>query len=1117
MQPVVQSIQSLSAIVSVTMLDLPRSIESLELQIMPEQGEEELGEPPLVSDTKAINEIHDIMFEAASSLSTLAGPAVLAWSLVLKNMRYVSQARREAREIRQSVYAIEGLTGDPSLENDDASSLQTEEKTPRRRLSVGSGSSAEVLPYDEVLERTRPISLEDDPIRNLALCALEGSRVFDLLVSLAMWYGAATGSALVELIPLRARLVILYLTRCSIEVLDYASEVVSTILAVLTGGQSFWKLFKDQISSPFFDVIGTFMNDEYLVQNIVGVAISRYPYESLPFLKIIHAVAACQTLDTDGSSVALRILQQMPSFTFALSDQFAEYETIQEEDNANTIQLTQFIVRFEPRDNMKVTNTPRGPNSSSMALTLVPDDFTIPAGTQGRIVMESNPKVAIWFHEYSGLKYLGKLLETGLMAADHVDAITGEMADRESIAEIIGLFATLLLASTEIDRRNEVVDVHCSARQILEEASEGLGRNRDIVTVVFKLFEEELQRQSAGSGQDSSTDILTASIRFIYALTPILPGRVWPLLGRGELLDADGGGGRLSAVLGCIELVTYKYDFLVSCVYLFRALVEDCVKLAVLRKRSSTALVRSETSDDLGTGVPEQVLSKILFSFTRTLLDVYETACTWKFEVEEQYLSLSELISTEFCNILYCAYGVDDSQGPQQKLTNSLISSADHIVDTLLSTTSGHLRFQPFLRVLLDGFSTPVSTLQPPLLVPWLSHVRAGLKFATNLIRLGTLLERPTSQLENRLFQASPLIARLYAVSEIYQSPVIQLFEALVLSAASVAGEPTSLLGYLGAQTSKNFIQMLLDLGKPLDDDAHATEIWHLSSVIISSRQQWFSIYLLTGRHPKQSLKDGSDHQAPAFTKTLLKIALQKLSDVQRLPDLKAVAILEFVSQAQNFWPWAMGDLQKQTNFIKSITEYAVTQRFPVNVDRQEQVIVGSYRMRMAAYIAEILAMYTYHSRQIGDAKHAEKLLQDIKNSFYLQSAVSSTSYNASLHSNLKRNFEARYKPCSLQNFKRTLLFPRQIGRLYFYDIQLADKMLNSDQAWVGRKNDGLSEDLALANINLSLVDTEIVRLLATTCQPNLTILGPSPWLQASCCRVDYELVRETSITVDCC
>lgn len=1053
------------------MLDLPRSIVDVEIRV-PEQ-EQGLEEPPLVADAEAINELYCIMVEAASASSTLAGPAILGWSLILRDMRNSSQARKEAQEVRQSRRAVERFTEESSFENDDELPLRTEERAPRRRFSAGSGSSLEALPYDEILERIRLESSDDDPIRSLALYAIDGSNVFNLLASLATWYGAATGSPLVELIPIRARLVILALIRSSMEILDYASEVVSAILAVLTGGQPFWNLLKDQICSPFFDVLGAFLDDDYLVIKIVNVAMSRYPYEILPFLKIIRVVASCRTMDNDGHSVAIQILERMPSFTVSLSDNFVDYETIQEEDNVNTIQLTKPIMLFKQRENMVYTDTHQSPDGNSMALTLASDNYIIPPGTQGRIVMESNPKVAIWFYEYSGIKYLGRLLETGLMAADNIDALTGETVDRESIAEIIGLIATLLLTSTRLEQENDASGSHDAARQVLERASEDLGRSRDIVTVIFKLFEEELQL--VGSGRDKSTDILTASIQFIYALTSVLPGRVWPLLGRGKLLDIDGVGGQLPVILGRIELVTHRYDFLVSCTYLFRALVEDTVKHAVLRKRGSTALVRFGTADDLGTGVSEQVISKILLSFTRALSEVYQTFYTWKFEVEEQRLVLSELISTEFCNILYCTYGVDDSRKPQEKLTNCLVASADHIVDIFLSTTSGYSHFQPFLRAFLDGFSTPMSIPQDPLLEPWLSHVIAGLRLATNLVKLGTLLGRPTSQLESRLFSASPIIARLYAVYESYKSPVIQLLEALVLGAASVSGEPKSLLGYLGAQTSKNFIQILLDLGKPFDSDCHVIEIWHLSSIIVSSRQQWFSIYLLTGRQPKQSLKEDCDRQPSGFTKTLLKIALQKLSNIQFLSGPRAIAMLEFVSLAQNFWPWTMSDLQNQSNFINSITEYVVSQRFPVNVDRQEQVIEGCYRMRMAGYIAEILAMYTYHSRQVGNSKHTEKLLKDLQQSFYLRSAVSPTSYNASLHTNLKRNFEARYKPCSLQNFKRTLLYPRQLGRSYFYDILLADKMLNNDQAWAGRKNDGLLEDLALANINLSLVDTEIV------------------------------------------
>src|ERR1700737_4752138 len=110
---------------------------------------------------------------------------------------------------------------------------------------------------------------------------------------------------------------------------------------------------------------------------------------------------------------------------------------------------------------------------------------------------------------------------------------------------------------------------------------------------------------------------------------------------------------------------------------------------------------------------------------------------------------------------------------------------------------------------------------------------------------------------------------------------------------------------------------MLLELHKPLDDDASVIAIWHFTSVVISSRQQWFSIYLLTGRPPRETLKEAKPEKALPPPRTMLKIALDALSNIQDLPMPKALAMLEFISLAQNYWPWAMNDLHlKQSNFI---------------------------------------------------------------------------------------------------------------------------------------------------------------------------------------------------------
>jgi len=1075
-QSLIPSLRSLIAVVSLSLIDCQRSLESLfdpEIALIDQAGPEYAS---YISDLQTINDLHKILFDAALGSSPVASPAVLSWSIILKAMRETSMARKEARELRQSVRAEEAFADDASFDEDIGSASRTGRPRPGRRFSVGSESSAEAGIYDEFLESIKDITTDEDPIQYLAYSAIDVSHVFDVLTSLAIFFGTAQYE---DTLGSRIRLSILTLTRCSIEVMDYTPEIINTTLAALTGNRTFWDLAESQAAIPVEDPLVMFLGDDYFGQKLLNNAMARYPYEPLPFLKIIHAIATCQTLHDEGIPMALRPLERMPSFTFQLPQDFREYETIQEEDNANTIQLTRDVPLFQPRKIMKLASGFSDKSNRSVVSAQTPTDFSIPRGTPGRIVSDSDsgPKVAQWFQEYSGLKYMGKLLETTLTASDYVDATTGEVADCESVAEMIGLLATLLLTSTKIEELGDGnIEPHASAYRILEDASDGLDHNRDIVTVIFKIFEEELERQSAGLANDASLEVMVASIQFIYALIPVLPSRVWPLLGRSKLLEIDGQGGRLSSILARIEIVSYRYDFLLSCTHLFHALVEDSVRHALRRKTGSRSLVRHGSREDQGTGVPEQLLSKIISSYTRTLVDVFESACNWRFAIQEQRLQLSELISKGFNNVLYYTHGVDDSSRPEVKLTKSLMPAAQYIIEVFLSHTSGHLRFRPILRSLLDGISAPEMLIQSSLGNRSLGEVRASLSLAIRLMKLAVLVDRPKSQLEHHLFKISPLIARLYAVHESYRILVVKLLEALVLCASSREEEPPSLLGHLGRKTSKNFIHMLLELDKPLDDDSNVIAIWHLISVVISSRQQWFSIYLLTGRPPRETLKEAKPEKPSPPAKTALKIALDALSNIQGLTMPRATAMLEFISLAQNYWPWAMSDLHlKHSDFINSISEF-VSILAPISSSAsEERMMQACYQYRMAAYIAEILAMYLYHSRQLGKSAPTTNLLPQIE--FYTRCGVSAPSYNSSLHGNLKRNFEAMFTGCSLQDFKRTRLEIREFGREYFYDISFADKMLSSDQAWIGRKNDGFAEELAKANVNLSLVDAQVVRI----------------------------------------
>lgn len=372
-------------------------------------------------------------------------------------------------------------------------------------------------------------------------------------------------------------------------------------------------------------------------------------------------------------------------------------------------------------------------------------------------------------------------------------------------------------------------------------------------------------------------------MHFIHALLPLSPNRVWPLVARSGLLELGRGGGRLSSIVGSVELVSGRFDLLLACTRLFEALVEEFVANAVQRRSGVKSSARFGNEESAGFGVPDQVLSKALLSFTRYFVDVLESSCTWKFAAHDDRRRLSKTLTTTFDHILRYAYGIDsqpksdteskpkdstlfrsitDAQARpdadkkhKPRIMGPLLPAAAHLVDSFLSTSSGALRFQPLLEALHDGFQTRPSTTFINAWTLCIDQVNATLSFSTTLLRVGILLDRPHSQLESQLFKTSPLISRLFAVDEGYRLPVVALFEALIVSASKDAGEPPSLLGHLGTQTSKNFLHVLSDLGKPLCRQDCVIGIWHFLAMVVSNRQQWFANYLLTGKSSKNVLK----------------------------------------------------------------------------------------------------------------------------------------------------------------------------------------------------------------------------------------------------------------------
>jgi nuclear pore complex protein Nup188 len=1040
--------RSIAAVISLSILGVGSCLEYLN-----DPGADVVvssGDPsgdPYILNTRTITEIHTILMDAAASASPTSGPAVLAWVSILQVMRSRISDNETARQ-----RLMDGFD-DEYNRFDRRSSSDTE-------LTLAHDVYQVVI--DDIMDST-----QEDPIEYLGLSAVNESHVFETLSGLSLRLGDTSTAYFSNVVGARMRIIILDLLRSSTTI-GYIPEIVEAAISTLTGGQNYWDLADSRQLSKEDDPLATFLEDEELVNAFLQAARLRYPYESLPFLKMVRAVAACSTcFGEDGSKTAVRFLETVPTFTYQLRDGFVSYETTQEEDNNNNIRLTAPVQLFERRSKR------RGFQDRSSALARPDTDFCIPAGTNGRIINESGPKVVFWFHEYSGMKYLGKLLETFLTAADEVDATMGEITNRDSVAEIIEIFATVLLS---ISRSPEITaNKKDFIGQVLEGASSGLSRNRDIITVVFDIFEEELQKQPGPLGSEVPLEVLINCVHLIHALMLVSPGRVWPLLGRSGLLGIVGGGGRLLSIVEGVELVSGRYDLLLSCSRLFESLVDDFVTNAITRRRGKKS-ARFDDGEERGTGIPDHVLSKVVLSFTRYLVEVLESSCTWKFVEQDDRRLLSKTITKSFDKILHYAYGIEAISEGTSKLMSPLVPAASHIVDSFLSTSSGTLRFQPFLHAFYEGLETPGLTTFLNGLKLWTTQVRVVLSFSETVLRVGILLERPFSQLENQLFKASPLIARLYAVNDSYRIKVGALFEALIVSAAKNASEPPSLLGHLGPQSAKNFIQMLSDLDKPLSRDQNIISIWHLMSMVVSNRQQWFANYLLTGKTPKDALKKTSGKELGALDKPLLNTALDALSNITEISKTKALAMLEFVALAQNFWPWTVYESEKHSDFIKAISEFVGTLQPDQPVQPAatlDAAIDACYQTRIAAYVAEILAMHLFHSRQTRNSSALKALIPNL--SYYARFAVAVPHYNTSLHEYLRRNYEARYPGCSPRDLKRTTLEHRQYGRDYFYDLSLADKMLSRDQAWTGRKDDGLKTEFANANVNLSLLDAQIV------------------------------------------
>ena len=1066
-------LQSLASLVSLAMLQVAAALDLLsQLSGTSITVADAIEETPYFLDLSAVNEANNIFVESASVCLVNASLSVLAWGIIMQTMRESALASRGLRELRQSQRAVDKYGSTDMSDTDSGeNSSQQQAGSMARHSSTGSDTSQQAF-LEEMLDRIMDTTLDQDPIGYLAKSAVDGSHVLVVIAALAVDFCTPFGGEHAGKVGIVMRKVLMELIRATLDWIAYQPELLLAALAVLTGSECYWDLCERPLGAQILEPAEIFLSDELFIRQLLDPALKRFPHESLPFLKLCRALARSTHPSCKEMYPIWQRISSIDSFTCELPSDFKNYELIREDEDANYIQLTEDFVVVSYRSGTssmqysKSLRMSRALTSSSQPSCLQ----IISKGTIGRVVSEARPFVVLWRWDYNSLEYMGKALKLASLNDNMSLNAATTLHSRDVVGEIIDLINTMIMSALQLDSPTiSAQDNVEAAKHIMENVSDGLDRNGDLITVVFGIFEDELYRRRKVSEMEDGCDILVRCIQFLYTILPVVPDRVWPFLGRSGLLGIDGDESQLSNIITVTEMVTGQYDFLLGCVHVYERLVEDAIAHAVSRKTPSKAVTRFGGEAKLGTGVSQAAMRKILLAFTRSMLDVFLSNMHWKFVNQNERLEINSRLCTIFERILCHCYAVDDSTPFSQKLTESLAPASDCLVDTFLSLNVD-INVDPLMHILTEGLITPDTTLAIHARDYRTSQVKTAISLSTTLIRISCLPQSQSSRFRHKLLEASPTLAKLHAAHESYKLPVVGLFEALTKAVALGNEQPPSILAHLGEEQASHFLEVLSLIDRPFDNVALSVGIWRFLSAIVSQRQQWFAIFVLTGTSPRETFKNLKVAEAPQTSEPILTVALDELLHIDRLHPQKVLSMLEFVALSADHWPWIMTNIEQHPQFLDALQNFLTGMSSPSS--EQGHRFSDYVKIQICSHIVEILASTIRHTQQTGDSSFARHLLPKL--SYLTETAVSTPQYNNSLHSKLRQNFEMRFPTCFLVNFKRTTLKRPLLGNSFYYNMEIADEMLSFDSAWTSRRGPGFADEFKRANINLSLVESQV-------------------------------------------
>lgn len=1060
---ILQPIKSLTCVVTMKMLNLPRSVPFLDSEIDLHPDEDSY-----LASEDVLKQVDETINSAAEVGLITAGPVIFTWTLIVQQMLRSHHDRQERRDLQQNRQAQEGFERE----------VQHVEARPGvgRRSSAGSIVSMESQSYDKFLNTVFGTSQQQQDlqrIEQLAIAVTAGGQMHNFLTEIALSLGEADNAPFRPYMGARMRLVLLGFLNFSFPVVGYISESISTFFAVLSAGRRYWDISSRTALHPRQDVVATALSDPLTARFYLQQVWLRWPYEFAPFTSLCKLIS--MSFAEHATSELRAILADTPNLTFHLPDSFWEFTG--DETDLGRLELVRDVPLFSVLPSRK-------------RLVAQEEPFCIPAGISGQLASDAGRIVQVHY-VHSTFALLGKRLETNL-AQDSYNFALGAL-EADDIAEAVSLLATTIRcarAQSAVDF-NAIATGNTASLEILQEAGRELPSNKDIISVITNILDSYVDGDLVNL-ETSGLRVMTACLQFLDSILPACPGRVWSYMTRCNLLMSPSKAGRLSRITGTLELVEDQFDLLVSVVNFFSSLVESAMASAVHRKTGSKTNTRAADNDYAWQGTSDKALTQVNLSIAHTSVDILENSLTWRFSSEIQRSILLGALIPTMTKIVTYSLGIetdgkqlgigDDSEKTEAAderrrrkppITGFLEPAAQYIIDGFLSPSPSSLRFQPLLASMLAALGVPDSTLYTRRAEVITNRQLAVLDFATTLVRVANFQEKPATAIEGQLLQCSSLLARLCVANTHYKDATLSLLGALAERISQEDSETPSLLGYLGPQISRSFLQAISRLDKPFDRPTESKNAWAFFATIMRNGQHWMANCLLTGKTPREAL--GSDGKLSKLAPdSILKTALTRLKSIRTMSRSETLAILDLLTSAHNYWQWTVFASQEDNSCLTELRAY-VRELKPTALTAKADVQRACDEARIAAYIAEAFAMHLYHLRKTGrEREFARELAADLD--YYLREGVTVSGYNASLHANFSKNFSTQYPTFKLESFQRTPLLPRALGAQYYYALDFADKMLMFDPGWFGpRERNGFRDEMEAANLNLSLVDAQVV------------------------------------------